>query len=388
MATAKKETTNTSQWQARSAAPKALAAFEAQFAKVMGVDALVHADKVETNGYISSGSISLDYALRTGGLPRGRLIEYHGPEQAGKTTLGLLAVAAAQRAYPEQVAGWVDQEATLDTGWAATLGVDLDRLLVVSKPASAEDAADATRMLVEGGFCSIVTLDSVAAMVPQAEIDGSAGDATVGLHAKIMTRLVKQVCAMGARNGTTTLLINQQRANIAAGGNARAAKTTRPGGFAQSHMGSVRVGLRRGGSDPVKMKIDGEDEIVAFEVAARVEKNKCAPAGPTALFWIYNRPTDTYGPAGVGLVDEAAHFGDKTGLIVQTSAGRYTVVSDGTKLHGKPALLRHLRGQPELVQEIRARALASVASLVDGSGAEDTDPQGLLEVMEDADHSD
>jgi recombination protein RecA len=388
VASDKKPTTNTSLWQAHSAAPKALAAFEANFAKVMGADALVHADKVETHGYISSGSISLDYALRTGGLHRGRLIEYHGPEQAGKTTLALLAVAAAQRAYPEQVAGWVDPEGTLDTGWAVTLGVDLGRLLVVSKPGSAENVADATRMLVEGGFCSLVVLDSVGAMVPQAEIDNGASDATVGLLAKIMTRLVKQVCAMGARNGTTTLLINQQRANIAAGGNPRAAKTNRPGGFAQSHMGSVRVGLRRGGSDPIKMKIDGEEEVVAFEVAARVEKNKCAPAGPTALFWIYNRGTDTYGPAGVGLVDEAAHFGDKTGLIEQTSAGRYLIVSDGTKLHGKPALLRHLREHPDLVQEIRARALASVAALVDGSGDEDPDPQGLLEVMQGADDLD
>lgn len=386
MASDKKPPTNTSLWQARSAAPKALAAFEANFAKVMGADVLAHGSKVETLGFISGGSIALDYALRTGGLPRGRLIEYYGPEQAGKTTLALLGVAAAQRAYPEQVAGWVDQEATLDLGWASMLGVDTDRLLVVSTPGAAEDAADATRMLVEGGFCSLVVLDSVGAMVPQAEIDGTAGDATVGNHAKIMTRLVKQVCAMGARNGTTTLMINQQRANIAAGKNPRASKITRPGGFALSHMGSVRLALRRGGSDSIKLKIDGQDEVVAFEVAARVDKNKCAPAGPTALFWIYNRPTDTYGPAGVGLVDEAADFGARVGVIEQTSAGRFLV--EETKIHGKPALLKHLRERPDLVEQIRARALASVASLVDGTGGEDADPQGLLEVMQGADDLD
>lgn len=271
------------------------------------------------------------------------------------TTMGILAVIEAQRTQPDKMCAWVDMEQTFEEqkAWAVSLGLDLTRLWrPAHPPRTAEDVADATQEFVSSGLCSVVVLDSIGGMITKLEYEKAADQATVASVARVVTRMVKQCSPIGYANGTTTLVINQVRSNIAKYG----PDTTTPGGWALKHITSMRLKASRGGERPKTIRYDGADLPVGYEVSVKVEKNKSAPYGRVANFWLFNRGTDTYGPLGVNKAAEAAVLGPRYGA-VETKGAWYTL-SDGERCNGNKALVAHLFDHPEKVEEIRAAVLA------------------------------
>lgn len=214
---------------------------------------------------IPTGSIALDIALGIGGIPRGRVIEVYGPESSGKTSLALSVVAEAQRLGG--TAAYIDAEHALDPLYAARLGVDVDNMLV-SQPDTGEQALDICEMLVRSGAVDIVVVDSVAALVPRAEIEGEMGDSHVGLQARLMSQALRKLTAAIARSKTSVLFINQIREKI---GVMFGNPETQPGGRALKFYSSVRLDVRRVES------IKQGTEVIGNRVRVKVVKNKVAP---------------------------------------------------------------------------------------------------------------
>jgi recombination protein RecA len=213
---------------------------------------------------IPSGSISVDHALGVGGLPRGRVVEVFGPESSGKTTLALHAISQAQQAGGE--AAFIDAEHALDAVYARKLGVDVDNL-VVSQPDYGEQALEITAALVGSGAVDVVVVDSVAALVPKAELDGEMGDSFVGLHARLMSQAMRKLTGMVARNNTCLIFINQIREKI---GVMFGNPETTTGGRALKFYSSVRVEVRR-----ISTIKDGE-KVIGSRTRVKVVKNKVA----------------------------------------------------------------------------------------------------------------
>src|SRR5213595_3402586 len=221
---------------------------------------------------IPTGAISLDVALGIGGLPRGRIIEIYGPESSGKTTVALHAVANAQRAGG--IAAIIDAEHALDPDYAKALGVDTDALLV-SQPDTGEQALEIMDMLIRSGALDVVVIDSVAALVPRAEIEGEMGDAHVGLQARLMSQALRKLTANLNRSNAICLFINQLREKI---GVMFGSPETTPGGRALKFYSSVRLDIRR-----IESIKDGV-EIVGNRTRVKVAKNKCSSPFKTAEF--------------------------------------------------------------------------------------------------------
>jgi recombination protein RecA len=213
---------------------------------------------------ISTGSISVDTALGVGGLPRGRVVEIYGPESSGKTTLALHVIAEAQKAGG--LAAFIDAEHALDPGYAKKLGVDVDNLLV-SQPDHGEQALEIAAALISSGGVDIVVVDSVAALVPKAELDGDMGDAHVGLHARLMSQALRKVTGISARSNTLLVFINQIREKI---GVMFGSPETTTGGRALKFYASVRLDVRRIGA------IKDGDTISGNRTRVKVAKNKVA----------------------------------------------------------------------------------------------------------------
>jgi recombination protein RecA len=340
----------------RSASGAAFKKFKEDFLSSYADAGAMMGDKLVGPEVFSSGSIALDYALRTGGYPRGRLITFQGSEQTSKTTTAMLGVASAQRTYPEQEVAWVDAEATFHAGWAAALGVDLSRLLIVPKPLSAEETADAVHKLTVDGYFSLVVLDSTGAMTPAAELEDEAAKQEMANLARLLTRLSKQVVGFGARNGTTSIWIHQNRAQIGT----MSAGQTPTGGNAPKHLRSIALKFSRGfkKEDVLNLRVNGEMEEIAFRATALVLKNKIAPAGASADLWIYNRETDKYGPPGVGLGDEAVSLGVKTGVVEKK--GAWYVLPDGTQHQGERNTALAVQANPAMLADIRHRIIATL----------------------------
>ncbi|MGD8863647.1 MAG: recombinase RecA [Myxococcales bacterium] len=214
---------------------------------------------------IATGSPSLDRALGCGGYPRGRVVEIYGPESSGKTTLTLHAIAEAQKAGG--VCAFIDAEHALDVHYARALGVDVDQLLI-SQPDTGEQALDILETLVRSGAFDLVVVDSVAALVPKAEIEGEMGDAHVGLQARLMSQALRKLTGISNRSGTTIMFINQLRMKI---GVMFGSPETTTGGHALKYYASVRLDIRRIG--PVKVG----DEVKGNRTRVKVVKNKLAP---------------------------------------------------------------------------------------------------------------
>jgi recombination protein RecA len=246
----------------RKAIDLALAAMDKQFGK--GAVLRLGANNVQPVSVISSGCISLDNALGVGGFPRGRVVEIYGPESSGKTTLALQVIAQAQKTGG--VAGFVDAEHALDPTYARKLGVDIDNLLV-SQPDHGEQALEITSALVQSGAIDVIVVDSVAALVPKAELEGEMGDNHVGLHARLMSQAMRKLTGMTSRTNTCLIFINQVREKI---GVMFGNPETTTGGRALKFYSSVRAEVRR-----ISAIKDGET-ITGNRTRVKVVKNKVA----------------------------------------------------------------------------------------------------------------
>jgi recombination protein RecA len=283
---------------------------------------------------IPTGSIALDVALGIGGLPRGRVIEVYGPESSGKTTVALHAVANAQRAGG--IAAFIDAEHALDPDYAKKLGVDTDALLV-SQPDTGEQALEIADMLIRSGALDILVIDSVAALVPRAEIEGEMGDSHVGLQARLMSQALRKMTGAMNNSGTTAIFINQLREKI---GVMFGSPETTTGGKALKFYASIRLDVRR-----IETLKDG-GEAVGNRTRVKVVKNKMAPPFKQAEFDIlYGHGVSREGSLIDMGVDQA---------IVRKSGAWYTYEGDQLG-QGKENARKFLRENPDIANEIEKR---------------------------------
>ncbi|MBC2934369.1 recombinase RecA [Nocardioides sp. zg-1228] len=280
---------------------------------------------------IPTGSIALDVALGLGGLPRGRVVEIYGPESSGKTTVALHAVASAQAAGG--IVAFIDAEHALDPDYAKALGVDTDALLV-SQPDSGEQALEIADMLVRSGALSLIVIDSVAALVPRAEIEGEMGDSHVGLQARLMSQALRKMTGALNNSGTTAIFINQLREKI---GVMFGSPETTTGGRALKFYSSVRLDVRR-----IETLKDGTD-MVGNRTRVKVVKNKVAPPFKQAEFDImYGKGISREG----GLIDVGVEAG-----IIRKAGAWYTYEGDQLG-QGKENSRNFLKDNPDLANEI------------------------------------
>ncbi len=308
----------------------ALTNIERQFGKgsIMKLGEANAKFKVET---ISTGCLSLDLALGVGGLPRGRIVEIFGPESSGKTTLALHAVAEAQKAGG--IAAIIDAEHALDPSYCQALGVDIENLLI-SQPDTGEQALEICEALVRSGAVDIIVVDSVAALVPQAEIEGEMGDAHVGLQARLMSKALRKLTAVISKSNTTVIFINQLREKV---GVMFGNPETTPGGRALKFYASVRIEVRK--SEQIKQGTD----IVGNRTKAKVVKNKVAPPFKQAEFDImYGEGISREG----SIIDVAVELG-----IIQKSGAWYSYNEERLG-QGRENAKEYLRQNPELAAKI------------------------------------
>ncbi|MCH6470891.1 recombinase RecA [Sinomonas terrae] len=312
---------------------KALEAALAQIDKQFGKGSIMRLgdDTRAPIEVIPTGSIALDVALGIGGLPRGRVVEIYGPESSGKTTVALHAVANAQR--NGGIAAFIDAEHALDPEYAAKLGVDTDALLV-SQPDTGEQALEIMDMLVGSGSLDIIVIDSVAALVPRAEIEGEMGDSHVGLQARLMSQALRKVTGRLNQTKTTAIFINQLREKI---GVFFGSPETTTGGKALKFYASVRIDVRR-----VQTLKEGADSV-GNRTKAKIVKNKMAPPFKQAEFdIIYGQGISREG----GIIDMGVEHG-----IIKKSGSWFTY--DGDQLgQGMENSRRFLRDNPELADEL------------------------------------
>ncbi|GAB4066264.1 recombinase RecA [Angustibacter speluncae] len=283
---------------------------------------------------IPTGAIALDVALGIGGLPRGRVVEIYGPESSGKTTVALHAVANAQKAGG--IAAFIDAEHALDPEYAKRLGVDTDALLV-SQPDTGEQALEIADMLIRSGALDIIVIDSVAALVPRAEIEGEMGDSHVGLQARLMSQALRKITGALSNSGTTAIFINQLREKI---GVMFGSPETTTGGKALKFYASVRLDVRR-----IETLKDGT-EPVGNRTRVKVVKNKVSPPFKQAEFDIlYGQGISREG----GLIDMGVEHG-----FVRKSGAWYTY--DGDQLgQGKENARAFMRDNPDLADELEKK---------------------------------
>jgi recombination protein RecA len=287
---------------------------------------------------IPSGSLSLDLALGVGGIPRGRITEIFGPEASGKTTLGLHAIAEAQKLGG--TAAYIDVEHALDPSYAKRLGVNVDDMLI-SQPDTGEQALEITEALVRSTAVDIIVIDSVAALVPQAELEGQIGDTHVALQARLMSQALRKLAGAIGKTGTAVVFINQLREKV---GIIFGNPEVTPGGRALKFYSSVRIDLRR--MDTIKQG----DEAVGNHVKARVVKNKVAPPFRSAEFDImFDHGISREG----NLIDLSAELG------LVSKSGAFFSYGDVRLGQGRENAKQFLRQHPEIAQDIEGRIRAS-----------------------------
>ncbi|MFE4230445.1 recombinase RecA [Arthrobacter sp. NPDC056886] len=312
---------------------KALDAALAQIDKQFGKGSVMRlGDEVRAPiEVIPTGSIALDVALGIGGLPRGRVVEIYGPESSGKTTVALHAVANAQR--QGGIAAFIDAEHALDPEYAAKLGVDTDALLV-SQPDTGEQALEIMDMLIGSGSLDVIVIDSVAALVPRAEIEGDMGDSHVGLQARLMSQALRKITGRLSQTKTTAIFINQLREKI---GVFFGSPETTTGGKALKFYASIRIDVRR-----IQTLKEGADSV-GNRTKAKIVKNKMAPPFKIAEFdIIYGQGISREG----GIIDMGVEHG-----LIKKSGSWFTY--DGDQLgQGMENSRRFLRDNPELASEL------------------------------------
>lgn len=287
---------------------------------------------------IPSGSLALDLALGVGGIPRGRITEIFGPEASGKTTLGQHIIAEAQRRGG--VAAYIDVEHALDPDYAGRCGVNIDDMLI-SQPDTGEQALEITEALVRSGAVDIIVVDSVAALVPQAEIEGEMGDAHVGLQARLMSQALRKLASAIAKSGTAVVFINQLREKV---GIFFGNPEVTPGGRALKFYSSVRVDLRR--ADTIKQG----DVAIGNRVKARVVKNKVAAPFRSAEF-------DIMFDRGISREGNLLDLGVGLGLV--SKSGAFFSCGDTRLGQGRESTKQYLQEHPELAQELEQQIRTS-----------------------------
>ena len=316
----------------------ALANIEKQFGKGaimrLGENVTMNVDK------ISTGSLSLDVALGIGGVPRGRVVEIYGPESSGKTTIALHIAAEAQK--KGGTAAFIDVEHALDPIYAGALGVDIDSLLV-SQPDTGEQAMEICEALVRSGAIDVVVVDSVAAMVPRAEIEGEMGDSHVGLQARLMSQALRKLTGSIGKTNTVVVFINQLREKV---GVMYGNPETTPGGRALKYYASVRIDVRRIES----LKQGGE--VVGNRTRAKVVKNKVAPPFKEAEF-------DIMFGQGISKVGEILDIGVSMGIVQKS--GSWFSYGDTRLGQGRDNIKEYFVQNPELAKEIEEKVFAKLA---------------------------
>lgn len=333
----------------------------AQIEKQFGEGAIMplgneHGPRIEG---IPTGSLSLDLALGGQGIPRGRIVECFGPESSGKTTLALHVVASAQKAGG--IAAFIDAEHALDPSWAKKLGVELETLLV-SQPGSGEEAMHITEMLIKSNAVDVIVIDSVAALVPQKELDGEMGDSHVGLQARLMSQAMRKLTGAISKSKTSVIFINQIREKI---GVMFGSPETTPGGRALKFYSSCRIDVRRIG------QLKEGEEVVGQRVRVKVVKNKVAPPFRVAEF-------DMMHTSGISYEGDVLDLALAQKFVVRSGAWfRYGDLQLG---QGREKTRAYLAENPALVEELKnkimaAGVVANVAS--DGEEAKgETAPAG------------
>ena len=323
----------------------ALAQIERQFGKgsIMKLGEAAANMQIEV---ISTGSISLDVALGVGGLPRGRVVEIYGPESSGKTTLTLHVIAEAQKAGG--VAAFIDVEHALDPAYARNLGVDLDNLLI-SQPDTGEQALDIAEMLVRSNAVDIVVIDSVAALVPKAEIEGDMGDSHIGLQARLMSQALRKLTAAISKSRTTMIFINQIREKV---GVMFGNPETTSGGRALKFYASVRLDIRKleqikSGTDPVGSR-----------TRVKVVKNKVAPPFQVAEFDIM------YGK-GISRTGDLIDIGLKHEIVGKS--GSWYTYGDARIGQGRENAKTYLEEHPEIAAELEEKIRALLVRQAGGA---------------------
>ncbi len=327
----------------------ALAQIEKQFGKgsVMRLGAVILPGGIPV---ISTGSLSLDIALGTGGIPRGRVTEVFGPESSGKTTLALHIIAEAQKAGG--IAAFVDAEHALDASYAKALGVDIDNLLI-SQPDTGEQALQITETLVRSGAIDCIVIDSVAALVPRAEIDGDMGDSHMGLQARLMSQALRKLTGTVSKSRTSVIFINQIRMRI---GVMFGNPETTTGGKALKFYSSVRLDIRKIAT------LKDAQQAYGIRVRVRVVKNKVAPPFKDAEF-------DILFGTGINHYGELIDLGVNLNLVQRS--GTWFSYGEDRMGQGREKARQFLIDNPELADQLRKSVMEKVG--LSGDGGEEAD---------------
>jgi recombination protein RecA len=307
-------------------------------------------------GIIPTGSLSLDAALGLGGVPRGRIVEIFGPESSGKTTLALQILAEAQALGG--IVAFIDAEHALDPTYAARLGVDIDEVLI-SQPDTGEQALEICDMLVHSNAIDVIVIDSVAALVPRAEIEGEIGDSSIGLQARLMSQALRKLAGSLSRSNTTCIFINQLREKI---GVMFGSPETTTGGRALKFFSTVRIDIRR--IDSIKK----DTEIIGNRVRAKVVKNKIAPPFRQAEFDLM------YGE-GISKEGCIIDLGVDEGIVKKS--GAWYTYGDERLGQGREAAKERLRTTPDLREEIEVKVRKALG-LIPGGAGEPTEASAVL----------
>ncbi len=336
------KTTNVAPASKQDALATALAQIEKQFGKgavmKLGDNVAMQVDA------ISTGSLGLDLALGVGGMPRGRVIEVYGPESSGKTTLALHVLAEAQKKGGE--VAFIDVEHALDPAYAQALGVNIDSLLV-SQPDTGEQALEICEALVRSGAIDAIVIDSVAAMVPRAEIEGEMGDSHVGLQARLMSQALRKLTGIIGKTNTVCIFINQLREKV---GIVYGNPEVTTGGRALKYYSSVRIDVRR-----IEGLKDSSGQFIGNRTRAKVVKNKVAPPFKEAEF-------DIMFGEGISKVGEILDLGVKLNIVQKS--GAYFNYGDVRLGQGRDNAKQFLRDNPEIADDIEGQVRANADKLL------------------------
>jgi recombination protein RecA len=321
--------------------------------------------------FVSTGSLTLDYALRRGGWPVGQIAELVGPPDAGKSTVAIASMASYQRRFPDRGIWYVDIEKTFDETWAQYQGLDITPpedggTFVHTYPETSEQTSDMMHdacRIPDGStesLFSLVVVDSIGGMESQKAFDKLAAEDIMGKNAQVITRMVKRTASLARTGRTTALLVNQHRANLSGYGGDLSA-----GPKAMQHSTAIKVTMRPASGDNTirYQKFAGNQEPVAVKRVAKVDRSKLCAPGSRAEFWINNRQTDAYGPPGINVADEYVTMGLL--LAVIQKRGSFFQIPGADQVQGREALAAQLIANPDLMETVRLGIFAT-----DGAGAD------------------